>query len=288
MKDQFNDEHVFPEGIGGYLIIKRVCVTCNSRLGSEVDHLLTNHFLMELFRDHYGIRGKNAKVPQVFTHGTLSEDPNQKVHILTNHEGEFDRIHLVTRKESLDEGKVRFTGDGSNEKSLLESTNKVLSRNNLPEMTTEEFQETKQTEMLGPQIEVEIEKEIDHFQYIRAIAKIAYELAWIRLGDSYLEDPQAAVIREFILNGTPETPYSFIKFAGITQEEVKSELEPSMHQGVLQITPSSINCLVFISDVFYGDFVMSLTPSLYSTGFTTATVVNDVLTGESHWEDMND
>lgn len=289
LKDAFNEEHVFPDGIGGHLIINRVCVSCNSTLGSNVDHHLTNHFFMELFRNQYGIRGKTGKVPQVFTHGTLSDDPEQKVHIITSQEGDIERIRLVTKKEILNDGKVvRVTGDGSDEKTLMQSVNKVLKRSKLPEMTIEEFQETLQNETLGPKIKVTVDKDIDYFQYLRAIAKISYELTWYWLGDSYLDDSQAAIIRDFIMNGTPNTSCPFIKFAGLTPAQVKSKLRPNWHQGLLKITPSSISCSVFISDIFYGDFVMSLTPNAYPTGFTAANVVNDLLSGEIHEEFFNE
>lgn len=279
---EFNEEHVFPEGIGGHLTINRVCTECNSKLGSKVDHHLTNHYFIEVFRKENGILGKTGKLPPVYTHGVLTDDPDQKVHIITDSNGEVERIKLLTKKESIT-GKdgieiVRISGDGSDESAHLQTVNKVLKRNKLPEMSREEFRSKLKSEKLGPEINVTVEKDIDLFDFIRALAKIAYELTWRWLGDSYINDPQAMVIRDFIWNGKQNGKYPFIKHAGFTP--TKAQLNAAQHQGLLEIRKDQIRCSVLISNIFIGDFQMSFSPQLYRPGFSLAAVINDAVKGE--------
>ncbi len=68
-----SDEHVFPEAIGGTLKIDRVCKSCNGRLGSDVDVLLTDHGLILMKRDMLGMQDSNGDpfdaFQKVFRHG---------------------------------------------------------------------------------------------------------------------------------------------------------------------------------------------------------------------------
>lgn len=286
MKDAFNREHVFPDRIGGHLIIARVCVDCNSNLGRLVDHFLTNHFLIQIFRSEYRIRGEDGSVPPVFTHGVLADDLNQKVHILNDKDGALERVRLIMKKETFQtpEGhdRIKFTGDATDQSQFMQSVNKTLTRNSLPEMTPEEFMKNTQVETLDhPKVNVNIT--IDMFHYMRALAKISYELTWYWLGDTYIDDPQAAIIRDFIWNGTPDKNYPFIR-SGLLTQEVKGHFLPSLHQGLLEVTADSITCTVFISDIFYADIQMSSNPAAYPQRFTLKLIENNVETGELHEE----
>jgi hypothetical protein len=97
-------------------------------------------------------------------------------------------------------------------------------------------------------------------------------------GYSYVSDPLAAEIRDFIWNGQQNVNYSFIKHAGFTP--AAAILNAAQHQGVLEIRKDEIVCSVMISDIFVGDFQMSVSPHLYQPGFSIAAVINNALTGE--------
>ena len=74
--DQFSDEHVFPEAIGGSFIIRNmVCRPCNSKLGMEVDSKLADHFLVRLIRYELGLFGKKGKMRLPFKRGELVGGP---------------------------------------------------------------------------------------------------------------------------------------------------------------------------------------------------------------------
>ncbi len=65
-KDNFNDEHVIPDVLGGVYIINSVCKDCNSDLGRRVDIKIINEFAAKNFRHDYQLSGKSGKLPVVF------------------------------------------------------------------------------------------------------------------------------------------------------------------------------------------------------------------------------
>jgi len=54
------------------------------------------------------------------------------------------------------------------------------------------------------QPEVTYAVQFDTWDYQRGICKIVYELAWLWLGDAYLDDPVAEMLRTVILSGTEQ------------------------------------------------------------------------------------
>ena len=60
--DQFSDEHVFPETIGGSFHIYTVCKDCNSTLGREVDPKLSEHIFVIPIRYCLGLLGKKGRI----------------------------------------------------------------------------------------------------------------------------------------------------------------------------------------------------------------------------------
>ena len=44
--EEFNNEHIIPESIGGSLTIDNVCKECNTKLGDEIDSKIINDFLI--------------------------------------------------------------------------------------------------------------------------------------------------------------------------------------------------------------------------------------------------
>ena len=60
-KSEFSDEHLFPDSIGGRLVLKdAVCIDCNSRYGHGADSDLVNHELIKLIRLAYQIKGRGV------------------------------------------------------------------------------------------------------------------------------------------------------------------------------------------------------------------------------------
>src|ERR1019366_8089269 len=93
-----SEEHVFPEAIGGTLVIDRFCKDCNSDLGTRADSALSNHPLIAIARSQLNLPGKRGGVPDpfrdVFRIGTLVDDPDQRVR-LSQPTGLGDRLDVA-------------------------------------------------------------------------------------------------------------------------------------------------------------------------------------------------
>lgn len=197
---EFNDEHVFPLAIGGSFIIRRVCTLCNGRLGSEVDVALTNNPIVEMLRHTHRLSGNSGTVPNPLERGTLASDPQQQVQYRFNKDGTPKEVYLVQRQErkKLENGQteVKMSGDQKDERKIFEDVNRMLKRNGQPEQTFEEFQRhTVKTSQMQP---IQYQASYNPLELDRAIAKIAYELAFHWLGEEYLQDPQAARLKNYL------------------------------------------------------------------------------------------
>ena len=85
-----SDEHVIPGVLGGRLITKQVCRSCNSKMGSEVDALLSESLLLRLLRFNFKDYLPTTAIPN-FTLDADLVSPNGS-----------DRIA----------GRIRFSSDG--------------------------------------------------------------------------------------------------------------------------------------------------------------------------------
>ena len=56
-------EHVIPVALGGSLTIRRVCLTCDNRLGNTADAGLINLSSVEERRSELGLEGNRGGVP---------------------------------------------------------------------------------------------------------------------------------------------------------------------------------------------------------------------------------
>ncbi|WP_109429067.1 HNH endonuclease [Acinetobacter baumannii] len=75
-----SDEHVIPDSLNGYYHIYNVCKSCNSNMGSNVDGVLLNHKITQLYRFSEQIKGKSGNLPNPFkeTRG-IKDQPETKI-----------------------------------------------------------------------------------------------------------------------------------------------------------------------------------------------------------------
>jgi hypothetical protein len=129
---QLSKEHVFPEAIGGTMIIREVCKPCNDYLGHSIDTYLTNHWFTQAIRQHLGIKGKSKKVPNVLENGVLVDDPYQKVKYKFNAEGKPESLYVVPHisSEELPDGskKISIKIDSSERYTAIPRINKMRAR----------------------------------------------------------------------------------------------------------------------------------------------------------------
>lgn len=200
--EQMTDEHIFPEAIGGRLLLKKsVCINCVGHLGNPVDSGLINNSLIEMARLSMNIGGKSGIVPNPMKKATLVEDPSHKFVIrLDKMTGGMipQSVTRVTRTEEPG-GKqsIQISVDKSQMENLPELVNKILIRSGAEPVDRDEiFSHAKHVKIEKPELHTELK--VDIINYHRSMIKIAYELAYHWLGDTYLDDPTAKLLRLLI------------------------------------------------------------------------------------------
>jgi hypothetical protein len=204
-----SEEHVFPEAIGGGLVIDRVCRDCNSDLGTTADARVSNHPLVLLARSQLGIAGKRGGIPDpfrdVFRIGALADDPTQRVRAsLPEREGESLQIELLYNRsvKKLEDGSeaIQIAIDACNEDQITTIIQRERGRAGMAPLAEDELRAAIQGATHGriEQPWVRYKVPVDIEEYKRGVAKIVYELAWHWLGDRYLDDPIAVALRNVI------------------------------------------------------------------------------------------
>jgi hypothetical protein len=212
------NEHVFPLAIGGTLRTDRICNSgstgippCNSTLGTVADAPLTNHLLIAL-RRWLNLPGNSGKVPDavrmLLGEGVLASDPSQKIRLIENPKsGKIEpQISYSRREKTLPGGgkELQITIDASGGapelRKILDRERKRAGLEPLSDAEANAFvEECLQNISTMNQPEVLYQFTFDTFDFQRGLFKIAYELAFLWLGERYLHDPTAATLRQVIL-----------------------------------------------------------------------------------------
>ena len=203
-------EHVFPLAIGGTITTDRVCEDCNPRLGSPVDAALIHFLPVVGRRAELGLVGHSGAVPGPFDilmgEATLIGSPANRVRTSFNKRtGQFETRQLYHAEDvELEDGrKVRqITLDVNDKDRIPKIIQRERRRHGLPPLSEKALAVEAQNYTLRTIENPVILRQIPaNFAYLgHAMAKIAYELAFLWLGESYLDDPRAAELRAAILD----------------------------------------------------------------------------------------
>jgi HNH endonuclease len=277
-----SDEHIFPDALGGLLIIKEVCKPCNDFLGQKVDSHLVNHFLMQLARLVYKLQGKKGKIPNPIGKGVLKDEPNTEIHYILDDEGQPKSLYIVPQKhESPDGSKVMFVVDSSDKGKLVKMVNKTLERKGLPPMTEEEIL-SKAVYKKDENPTVMMNIEVDFLSYKKAILKIIYEITYYCLGPEYLNDPVGKQIRDCILSDSIEEckglmgKIDLVDKSNPSNQILRKLASEDSHIAILINNGCrGIFCYVNIFDTFEGGLLVSENGENYP-GITDVFIKNDI------------
>ncbi len=270
----FAEEHVFPDAIGGLLVLKdKVCKPCNDKLGHKVDVHLVNHGLVSFMRLNYRLKGKSGKVPNPLEKSVLADDPTQQVRYEFTDDGKPRRTYLVPQKISAvkqeESVEISFQIDESDRNKLPSMLKKLAKRNNfsISDAQIKEIQEIP-SEEFQPRIRGSMKLDFD--KYRKAILKIGYELGCYWLGDKYYDDPIAAALRETIFSEVPleedarrlELTGSIKFIAGESEFPFLSN-NKACHIAFSHKQTDLISCYVRVFMLFEGHVLLSRTPADY-------------------------
>lgn len=274
-----SDEHVFALAIGGNYVTRRVCKPCNDLLGREVDARLVNHPLIAFRRSQLSLAGNSGKVPDAVVtllgHGVLAAEPEQRIRIVRNAGNDMYEARVLyreTRHDLPDGGQqvhvVLDAGEGV--AGVRKVIRRIRQREGLPPLSDDELDRLASEAVANiqtiehPEVRVGLRLPLDG--YPRALLKIAYELACTWLGDTYLGDPMAEVIRDAVL-GRMGMEGSGVK--GRTLLGLKGSAllpwaaHPDSHIAFTSTVQGCILVSLKVFDTFSASFVVSERAALY-------------------------
>lgn len=220
------EEHVFPFAIGGSLITYRLCGPCNSTLGSRVDAALSDSFLVRTRRAQLELPGHSGIPPtrheMLLGIAKLAEDPERRIRTTLNKDtGKLDIRALYHASDLVmpDGTKARqIIIDERDKDQIPKIIQRERKRHGIPPLSEEHLaaEVQKATENIttieNPAVLIELSVS---FAYLRhAMMKIAYELAFLWLGESYLDDPSAADLRAGICAPDPASTNGLPGYVG--------------------------------------------------------------------------
>jgi hypothetical protein len=200
-------EHIFPLAIGGTLTTNDLCTECNSHLGDHADADLINHLVIVIRRAELGLRGNSGRVPdalkEMMQGATLASDASQRFRISTAADGSPDLYLLYSEQSHITDAGVEKTirldpRDADRIPVIIQRERK---RHGLEPLAQEALDALVTGAVLKGQTanpEIHARPSIDLVDYKAGVLKIAYELAYTWLGEGWLDDAEADVMRQVL------------------------------------------------------------------------------------------
>ena len=275
-------EHVFPNAIGGSLKINNVCLICNSNMGKAIDIHLSGSFVVLMAMLTQGIRGKNGRMKTDFYNRALQSEDGDKYEYVFNEDGKRKRLKHPFKcyERGLDSGQRMFTivADISDMKKMLNALNGKRKKIGLRPISKEDLNtDIEKVDMGVPSQKVKFSINFDRLSV--ALYKIAYELAFLWLGEGYFNDKWAIKIRKLI-NDAIEGEYSkeYINNVEIFSRDKYPgdpyEGKPFYNLGILNRVKKRLFAQIRIFNTLIGHFTISENADAYEN-FTPKIVLND-------------
>jgi hypothetical protein len=234
-------EHVVAKALGGSLTIPAVCEPCDNRLGNVADAPLVGHLWMLARRAELGLRGQRGTVPDVAEtvikrRADALQDPtfrfnveasssagridlHLKPHVDVDVEVDGDRTTVAINAFRLD------PRDAHRAEVILKSAlrKKGLKDERLIDEIWRQYEPRVHPETA--QLTVAVPYAYRHGGHESGLLKIAYELAWYWLGDSWLNDPVAAPLRSCVEAGAEASGGGF-PFGVLHKNQIESGASP--------------------------------------------------------------
>lgn len=208
--NEFNREHVVPKQLGGSFTVFNLCKDCNTKLGDELDKKVAENLLFKIYKNNEKIKSNSGNHINPFEYFVSDEDENRKIEIVTDEEGNL-KISSIPQYEPKLEIK--------NETHEKKATGILTTEDKIPiEDLSEIFNELGEelNVKLSPEGEEEIKsgkvetKRINHVErfsmditmytwpIIKLFVRIAYEIAFYKLGDEYFNDPMKSNLKNYL------------------------------------------------------------------------------------------
>ncbi|MPZ36318.1 MAG: HNH endonuclease [Rhodospirillales bacterium] len=272
-------EHVLPLAIGGTIMIDRVCEECNSALGSRVDAALSDFFPIRVRRGKLGLAGNKGESPAWYEmflgQAKLVGETADRVQItFSEATGRLDTRQLYHAEDVVapDGKKVReITLDARDKNQIPTIIARERKRHGVPPLSEKELAAAAANYTTRAVNNPVVQRSISvSFAYLRhAMIKVAYELAFLWLGESYLVDPVAVDLRTAICDPDIASTDNIAGYVGDAENcevfkfWVPDEAHHLAYGSVLPGKGIAVSVRVF--DIYAAGIVVSKVPGRYLT-----------------------
>ena len=205
-------EHVFPEATGGGLVARILCKPCNDALGAGADAKIANHELVQWQRFTTAQEGKSGRYANPVARARNADFLSQEVLYELGPDGGPGKPRLVPYL-GFDESTGSFHARGDDLDALVIAVQKAATRRKLPVPTVEEILQHVEVSEVQPRIMREVVVDLARYQI--GMAKIAYEIGCVALGETYLDDPVATKLRAAMDDDRDPPPDNLLEDHGI-------------------------------------------------------------------------
>lgn len=273
-EEDFNEEHVFPESIGGKYKIRTVCKECNSHFGKTIDNKFINSGVIRALNHILKIENKNGKVVPYFK-DTVVDPKNNSIRLKTF----FDNKGNLkdTEFETTIHGNIVRFDEGKSLNTLLSELTILYKKGKFPFPKEIENEEDKEKYFLKFKEEIKEKFERKEFtsskdpieqdsvtsgdEIIFESLKISYELTHEILGERYFNDSLCEVFRKYLIKGKLDGDFEKkINFKGI-RESIKNA--NNFHYFALIKINNTLFSSVILYDTFISIFMVSEDASKY-------------------------
>lgn len=205
-----SSEHVFPLAMGGTVKTDRVCKECNSTLGARVDAALSDFLPVRMHRARLGITTHSDRAPGWYKPflgqaKLVGEKPGRLETKIDKETGKLKQKLLyeaanVILPNGQKTRQIRI--DASDVAQIPTIIKRERARHKMPPLSDADLATEAQKYTMSTIEHPLVQKELSvSFAYLQhAILKITYELAFMWLGDEYLTDPVAELLRAAIMS----------------------------------------------------------------------------------------
>lgn len=269
-------EHVFPLAVGGTITTDRVCSACNSTLGSRVDAALSDFLPVRIRRAMLGLAGNARAAPSQFEiflgdAELIGPAANRIRTTLNKDTGRLDHRQLYHATDViLPDGRQdrQITIDERNKDQVPKIIQQERKRHGLPPLSEEALATAAEKFTVNvvenPLVKVTLSVS---FVYLRhAMIKIAYELAFLWLGESYLDDPLAIKIRDAINRQDPASTDDLTGCVGEAQACVAFQQwtpHEAHHLAFASVVALGVVISVRVFDIYAAAIIVSREPGRY-------------------------
>lgn len=270
-----SDEHIIPMSLGGYMHTWNVCKSCNSKLGQNVDPLLTNHYLIRWERYFHKLKGESGKdVPNPLI-GTRTAEDGEKYRVADD--GGIITPHVIQKFSIAPDGKtVKLTIDPKDKDKADEMMRKYCERKGL-KYNPQSISKSGTQKSPSPAFNIEIALDISHFRM--GVLKIAYEFTCCLI-PNYFKDALAVRISDILLKASVKR-LDELQISSAFRDDIFPEIFGSVidftkknrHYIFLTNLDGRLYCFVKLFDVFCIGVKMS--DSTYQEANRQVIVIND-------------